>query len=225
MDRRQFIKISSVSLAAMLTGRCTGIGYDIEMLNDMPVGHLLLESRKWPFSHTLKTYILIVGGGIAGMSAACTLKHEDFLLFELSDRPGGTSAGGEYENLPVCHGAHYDHSYPGYYGAEALGLLESLDIVRYDGFTDSWKFVDRQFLIPKRWESKTMERRKFRKNVLPDGEEKKRFIELMESYYSKMPMPTRLIGEEFRRLNEVPFLQWLHEKLQFSHAFAEGIGY
>ncbi len=226
MNRRQFIKIGSVSMAAMLAGRCAQSGnYDIELLTDMPAGHLLLESRQWPVAKILKTNYLIVGGGMAGMSAAVTLKNEDFLLFELSDTPGGTSTGGIYKKSPICHGAHYDLSYPSYYGREALALLESLNIVHYDSFSDSWKFVDKHYLIPKKKESKTLSRDTFRKDVLPDGEEKVRFFELMESYYGRMPMPTRLIAKELRHLNDIPFSGWLYEKLPVSHAFTGGIDY
>ncbi len=93
MKRRNFIQISSLSLAALLVDGCTNQEeYDVTFLNDMAVGHLAYESHNYPTTKSLKTKYLIVGGGIAGMSAAYRLRHEDFMLFELSDLLGGSSA-------------------------------------------------------------------------------------------------------------------------------------
>ena len=127
MKRRNFIQISSMSLAALLVDGCTGTEeFDVTFLNDMAVGHLAFESHSFPTSKILKTKYLIVGGGIAGMSAAYQLRHEDFMLFELSDLLGGSSAGSRYKNISLCHGAHYDLSYPSNYGREVLSMLEDL---------------------------------------------------------------------------------------------------
>lgn len=54
--------------------------------------------------------IAIVGGGVAGLSAAWRLKRKgvsDFLLFELDDQTGGNAAGGENEVSAYPWGAHY----------------------------------------------------------------------------------------------------------------------
>ena len=150
MRRRNFIQISSMSLAALLADGCTGAeAYDVSFLNDMAVGHLAFESHSFPTTKNTKTKYLIVGGGVAGMSAAFQLRHEDFMLFELSDLLGGSSAGSSYKNVSLCHGAHYDLSYPSNYGMEVLSMLEELKIIKFDQFSNTWKFVDKQYLIPK----------------------------------------------------------------------------
>ncbi len=226
MKRRDFIHISSLSLAALLVEGCeVSENFDIEFKNDMSVGHLALESLKYPITHKLQTEYLIVGGGIAGMSAAFKLRDQDFRLFELSDILGGSSSGGVHGNTPLCHGAHYDLSYPSNYGKEALQLLEELGIIQYDQFSDSWKFNDKKYLISKNKESQTFAYGEFRHDVLPDGAEKVAFVELMKSYSGKMPMPTRLIDEDFRKLNNVSFLQWLQQKFSISEEFIEGLDY
>lgn len=226
MNRRDFIQISSMSLAALLTEGCEESGaYDIEFKNDMSVGHLAFESHKFPITNKLKTDYLIVGGGIAGMSAAYKLRDKDFLLYELSNSLGGSSSAGKHGNVPLCHGAHYDLSYPSYYGKAALNMLKEFDIVQYDKFSDSWKFTDKQYLIPKNKESQTFAHDAFRKDVLPDDCERAAFLELMKSYVGKMPMPTSLIDEELRSLNNISFLNWLQQKISVSDEFVEGLNY
>ena len=226
MKRRDFIKISSVSLAALLVDGCAShSNYSIEFRNDMSVGHLVMGSDQFPITKSLNTDVLIVGGGIAGMTAAYQLKDQNFLLFELSDVLGGSSSGSSYKNTPLCHGAHYDLSYPSNYGRDVLQMLEELDIIQYDTFTDSWKFVDKQYLISKNRESRTFAHGDFRKDVLPDEPEKAEFIALMQTFMGNMPMPTRLIDESHRHLNDVSFLDWLKEKIPVSEQFIEGLDY
>ncbi|MCG8308870.1 MAG: NAD(P)-binding protein [Cytophagales bacterium] len=226
MKRRDFLQISSLSLAALLVDGCSeSQKYDVTFLNDMAVGHLVFESSNFSVANTSATKYLIAGGGIAGMSAAYQLRNEDFLLFELSDLLGGSSSGSMYKNIPLCHGAHYDLSYPSNYGGEVSNMLKELSIIRYDRFSDSWKFVDKQYLIPKNRESQTFAHGGFRKDVLPDGATKATFIELMKSFTGSLPMPTRLIDEEHRYLNNLTFLEWLKRHLTLDSDFAEGLDY
>ena len=191
----------------------------------MAAGHLAFGSHHFPTTQTRNTKCMIVGGGIAGLSAAYQMRHQDFVLFELSDMIGGSSAGSSYENIPLCHGAHYDLSYPSNYGRDGLNMLESLNIIQHDQFSNSWKFVDKQHLILKNKESQTFAHGNFRKDVLPDGETKTAFITLMKSFSGKMPMPTRHIGQEYRYLNDINFIQWLDQHLTLTDEFIEGLHY
>ena len=226
MKRRDFIQISSLSLAALLVDGCSlAEQYDITFLNDMAVGHLSFESHKFPFTKEVKTKYLIVGGGIAGMSAAYQLRQEDFMLFELSDLLGGSSAGSIHNNLLLCHGAHYDLTYPSNFGKEVLSMLKELRIIKYDQFSNSWKFVDKQFHIPKNQESQTWAYGNFRKDVLPEGPIKVEFIELMKSFSGNMLMPTRLINVAYHYLNTITFLEWLKQHISLSTEFIEGLDY
>jgi protoporphyrinogen oxidase len=199
--------------------------YDVEFKNDMPVGHLAFESNQFPITGNRQSEYVIVGGGIAGMSAAYKLREKDFLLFELSKTLGGSSSGSTIENTPLCHGAHYDLSYPSYYGSETLEMLEELRIIQFDQFTGSWKFMDKEYLIPKINESQTFAHGSFRADVLPDETDKIKFIDLMKSFFGRMPMPTRLISNDLRSLNDVSFRDWLKGKVSVSDDFIEGLDY
>ncbi len=227
MKRRDFIyQISSISLATLLLEGCEPeLPFEVIFKNDMPFGHLVFESHSFPQTKTLQAEYLIVGGGIAGMAAAYALRDKNFLLFEVSDMIGGTSASSEYRNKPLCHGAHYDLEYPVNYGSETLEVMENLNIIEWDKFSNSWKFVDKQYLIPKQRESRTFAHGIFRKDVLPDGPQKIQFVNLIKEYSGHMPMPTRLIESKYRHLNEMSFLSWLESLIECTPEFVEALDY
>ncbi|HXC71233.1 MAG TPA: FAD/NAD(P)-binding protein, partial [Pyrinomonadaceae bacterium] len=54
--------------------------------------------------------LVIVGGGVAGLTAAWRLKNSgfnDFVLVELESAPGGTSRSGSNRSISFPWGAHY----------------------------------------------------------------------------------------------------------------------
>src|ERR1700756_5885981 len=53
---------------------------------------------------TRKVDIAIVGGGVAGLSAAYFLRGNDFLLLEKEDHFGGNAYQEEFEGQPFCTG-------------------------------------------------------------------------------------------------------------------------
>ena len=76
------------------------------------LGHLLREGRSFEVSEQnwRNAKIGIVGGGIAGLSAAWKLKNlgiNDFVLLELEKETGGTSSSGVGSPVSYPWGAHY----------------------------------------------------------------------------------------------------------------------
>jgi len=215
-----------MSLATLMVAGCEpSLPFEVVYKNDMLFGHLVFESQNFPSGQNLVTEYLIVGGGIAGLTAAYQLKDEKFMLFEVSPMLGGTSAGSTYRNIPLCHGAHYDLEYPSNYGKEVLKVMSELNIIRFDDFSNTWRFVDKQYLIPKNRESRTFANGAFRKDVLPDGPLKKAFVKLIEDYSGQMSMPARLIDVKYYNLEKVTFLDWLSQQLQLTPDFVEGLHY
>ena len=76
----------------------------------MALGHRLREGRVPAPTETLRAPVVIVGGGIGGLSAAWQLARDgmsDFRLFEMEAEPGGNARSGENEVSPFPWGAHY----------------------------------------------------------------------------------------------------------------------
>jgi hypothetical protein len=76
------------------------------------VGHRLRDGLHIapPADAWQKTGVVIVGGGIAGLSAAWRLLgsgFDDFVLIELERAPGGTARSGDSAVVPYPWGAHY----------------------------------------------------------------------------------------------------------------------
>lgn len=229
MKRRKFIQLSSLATLPVLLKSCDWIGsgtdFEVTVFTDIHTGHLLFESQTYPSGRTEKTETLIVGGGIAGLSAACQLKGKDFLLCELSDNLGGTSSWHQHNDITFAQGAHYDLAYPANYGEEVLGLLESLNIIEYQGWKDAWSFKDSEYIVTHRRKSQCFDQGTFREEVLPKGELSSSFYKLIERYDGLMKMPTRLIDPAYRELDQLSFTDFLKDRLRLTPEFTRGLDY
>ena len=75
--------------------------------------------------------VVIVGGGVAGLSAARRLTQsnfEDFVLIELEKAPGGTSRSGSNQNISFPWGAHYIPA-PMKENRELVALLNEMGVL------------------------------------------------------------------------------------------------
>lgn len=80
--------------------------------------------------------VVIVGGGVAGLSAAWKLQRsgvEDFLLLELEDVAGGTARSGTLANIEHPWGAHYLPA-PTAANAPLVELLDEMGLI--EGYRD-----------------------------------------------------------------------------------------
>ena len=165
MKRRDFIKYSSLATLPLILQRCDWVSsnpdFPITVFTDIHAGHLVFESISYPKKYAGKVDYVVVGGGVAGLSAAYQLRHENMLLFELSDNLGGTSSSSLYEGIPFSQGAHYDLEYPANYGKDTLQVLQELNIIKYQDWKKTWGFVDSEYIIaPRRKDLLRLWRRK-----------------------------------------------------------------
>ena len=146
MNRRDFLlTLAASSLAAcghvdspaLPPGKTLGAG--------MALGHRLRGSDFPSPSETRSTGIAIVGGGIAGLSAAWKLGRlgfEDFRLFELEDEMGGNARAGQNATTAYPWGAHY-LPLPGKDAIEVRELLADLGVLKGDPYAENPLYDER----------------------------------------------------------------------------------
>lgn len=118
MNRRRFLV--SLSAATAAVGGAYAWQHDSKPLPPLPPGEILGASntighrlRRMEFpepAETLKTPIVIIGGGIAGLSAGWKLQKSgftDFVILELEAEVGGNSRSGQNAISAYPWGAHY----------------------------------------------------------------------------------------------------------------------
>ena len=99
--------------------------------NDVDRGHRLRETHFPAPSSAVKRTVVVVGAGIAGLSAAWRLSHagvDDVEVLELGDQPGGTARSGHNDVSAYPWGAHYA-PVPNPESTIALRLLDELGLV------------------------------------------------------------------------------------------------
>jgi protoporphyrinogen oxidase len=199
--------------------------FPIHLESNRGTGHLVRSAIEKPISNVIHTETLIVGGGISGLAAACSLPNNDFLLCELNPELGGTSGAIEINGNRYSQGAHYDLAYPQNYGPEGLKLLQDLDIVHFNDKRSLWEFKDKQYLIDSENEEACYDNGTMRSSILANTELKKNFIELLAPYSNQFPLPSTLISPELHHLDHISFFDYLNKYLPVDQYFIEAIDY
>jgi NAD(P)-binding Rossmann-like domain len=132
LGRRKFLGLGGAALVGLsLKGERKIEG---SFVNDsFPMGHLLRDRASFPAAkRTEKFPIIIVGGGIAGLSAAWRLRKRgfnDFALLEMNAQPGGNARWGENEITAYPWAAHYV-PVPGPHAEYVRELFEDLGVLK-----------------------------------------------------------------------------------------------
>jgi hypothetical protein len=132
LGRRKFLGLGSAALAGLSLK--TEKKIDGSFVNDsFQMGHLLRDRTGFPAAKRLeKVPVVIVGGGIAGLSAAWRLRKRgftDFVLLEMNAQPGGNARWGKNEITAYPWAAHYV-PVPGPRAEYVRELFEDLGVLK-----------------------------------------------------------------------------------------------
>jgi protoporphyrinogen oxidase len=231
MNRRCFVHLSALALAGLASCDIKKsddnirIKFPIKVQSNRQNGHKLRVASDWSIAKKIESEYLIVGGGIAGLSAAYQLRQKDFYLCELSETLGGTASAVKWGKTSICQGAHYELSYPDYFGEEALKVLSEVGIVKYHSLSNRWNFVDSQYLIDDEQEAMSIYQNKERDGVLPDSQAVKQFFEQSRPYLGKLMAPSRLIDKSLHHFNGESFLNYLQRTVKLDETTRQAMNY
>ncbi|GDY08845.1 monooxygenase [Planctomycetia bacterium] len=137
LTRRELI-LTLLGAPALLTAGCSTaprLPPAGELLGQsLEIGHRLRDGFRWPPPNADQWQdvgVVIVGGGVAGLSAAWRLKQngcEDFVVLELESQPGGTSRSGRCDLTAFPWGAHY-LPVPLPHNRDLIRLLDEMGVV------------------------------------------------------------------------------------------------
>jgi hypothetical protein len=132
ISRRKFLQSGSAALIGLSikSDRPIAGGF----VNDsFEMGHKLRDRVQFPVpKKSEKQKVVIVGGGIAGLSAAWRLQKRgfrDFVLLEMNEQPGGNARWGENEITAYPWAAHYV-PVPGPKATYVRELFEELGVLK-----------------------------------------------------------------------------------------------
>jgi glycine/D-amino acid oxidase-like deaminating enzyme len=191
------------------------------------LGHRLRSGNFPPPSELRKTGVLIIGGGVSGLSAGWKLANsgvDDFLILEMENEPGGNSRAGQSPLVAYPWGAHY-LPLPTREALAVRELLAELDVLQGDPAGLKPRYDERYLCA-------TPQERVYRDGLWNEGllpyrgidaaerEQQKRFQHQMEEFKQAigrdgrrafaMPMELSSRDPEWRGLDKITFSQWLN---------------
>ncbi len=153
------------------------------------LGHKIFQKDLPPVSSILKTDVVIIGAGIAGLTAGRKLKKSglnDFIVLELSDDIGGNSQAGHTQFGAHPWGAHYlpipSHESSFLYEfLEESGVITGYDLQQHPIYNEDYLCHD--------LEERLFINGRFQEGLVPhhgvpeaDKQEIRRFFNLMDDY-------------------------------------------
>jgi phytoene dehydrogenase-like protein len=196
ITRRDFIRQSYMAAGGIMVGSLYSCDEKKSKLEGMlggpnsKIGHLLRDGVAAAPKEIIKEDVIIVGGGVSGLSAARWLKQagQSFRLLELESEVGGNSRSGKNNLTAYPLGAHY-LPLPNLHNKELHSFLEECNVIT--GYKNNFPVYNEYYLcldpkerlyINNHWQEGLIPSEGIPSN---DREEIKRFIELMEGYRHK----------------------------------------
>ena len=207
-SRRQFLSAALIGLNAKAERTITG-----SFVNDaFPLGHKLRD-RTLAVSpkHSVKIPIVIVGGGIAGLSAAWRLDKRgfrDFVLLEMEREVGGNSRSGANEITSYPWAAHYI-PVPSKSAEFVRELMEEFGVLTNGEWNERYLCYSPQerLFLHGRWQEDI---EPLDGSTARDREQMKRFSAIVQEHArtGEFTVPMEL-GAKPSRLDQASMLDWL----------------
>jgi len=206
ITRRTFLKQGSLAAGSLLLSTqysCRSSRSEITGSLTGPnsrIGHLLRNQNPGTPMEVIKEDIVIVGGGVAGLSAArwLQLSGQSFRLLELEGEPGGNSKSGKNSITSYPLGAHY-LPLPNTHNKDLLSFLEECGVIT--GYKNALPVYNEYYLCfdPK---ERLYINHHWQEGLIPnegvpeeDRTEINRFLEQMESYRNKKGIDGKMVFE------------------------------
>ena len=137
-------------------------------------GSNALRSSFFRSGNDLECEVLIIGGGLSGLSAAYQLRDRRCLVAERADRIGGTAAAYDFEGENIALGAHYQCDLPTNWGSELIAFYKEVGVLEEQPTEQGlYRFAEPAYYVnPLRQEQ----------SILPDGTIRKASWKLMEEH-------------------------------------------
>ena len=215
LGRRRFLGLGSAALVglSLKSERKIEGGFVNDSLH---MGHLLRDRASFPAAKRTEKYsLVIVGGGIAGLSAAWRLRKRgftDFVLLEMNQQPGGNARWGENEVTAYPWAAHYV-PVPGLKAEYLRELFEDLGVLKNGQWEERYLAFspqERLFLYG-RWQ----EGIEPAVGLTPKDRDQFQRLENLFSEFRKsgsFTVPLELgLSSKFQDLDRMSFSQWLRQ--------------
>lgn len=238
VPRRHFLKQAALGAVGLLLGPagldgCTPATSRAHIRGgmrgaDFSLGHLLRQPGKLPApTRTEATDVLIIGGGVAGLSAMRWLRRHgltDVRLLELEDEVGGNAAGGKNAVSAYPWGAHY-LPVPDVRNTELLAFLREAGVVTGTDEASGLPIYNEYYLCHDP-EERLLIQGHWQTGLVPelgvpaaDKAQIQRFFRLVEDMKQAkghdgrdaftIPLDHSSADEQFRRLDQLSFADYL----------------
>ena len=213
INRRRFLSAGSAALIGLSLK--SGERISGSFVNEsFAAGHLLRDRQPFPApKKTVKVPVVIIGGGISGLSAAWRFHKrgfQDYLILEMNDKAGGNARWGENEVTAYPWAAHYV-PVPGSGSTYVRELFMDLGILK-DGIWNDRYLVfapqERLFLYG-RWQDGIEPAVGLKQK---DREQFQKLEDLFERFRAsgEFTIPLELgLSQKFVQLDQISFSDWL----------------
>jgi hypothetical protein len=213
MNRRKFLSAGSAALIGLSLKSDQKISGSF--VNDsLAAGHLLRDHRPFPSpKKTVRMPVVIIGGGISGLSAAWRFHKkgfQDYLILEMNEKAGGNARWDENEITAYPWAAHYV-PVPGLRSTYVRELFTDLGVLNDGVWNDRYLVFapqERLFLYG-RWQD----------GIEPavgltqkDRDQFQKLEELLEKFRAsgEFTIPLELgLSKKFTYLDQISFADWL----------------